>query len=156
MPIAERLLFIYGTLLDAELFEAVTGLTHAAANACPACLEGFRRVNMRGQAYPTLVCASASRTQGLLVGPLAEAVWDRLRIYEGEAYELRPVAVETGAGPVEAVVFLADAAHASAQPWRLEAWQRRAKAAALAGLGAPRRRPRPHGGAGADRADEPA
>ena len=143
MPAVQRRLFIYGTLLDAELFEAVTGLAHEAANARSACLAGFRRVHMRGEAYPTLVRAGACRTEGLLVGPLAEAVWERLRIYEGEAYELSPVTVETGAGPVEAVAFLANASRASARPWRLEAWQRRAKAAALAGLGASRRRRTP-------------
>ncbi len=144
----DRRLFVYGTQLDPELFEAVTGLTHQAAGARPARLKGFRRVQVRGEVYPTLLRAPAGVIEGLVVGPLAEDVMARLRTYEGEPYRLEPVTVETEAGPAAALVWLTDAASASMTPWRLEAWQRRAKAAALAGL-RPHRAAAPPDGHGA-------
>ncbi len=130
---ADRLLFVYGTLLDPELFRCVTGVTHRAARARPARLSGYRRVHVHDTPYPTLRRAPGSRTEGLILGPLHAAALARLIAYEGASYALAPVSVETASGPVTALAFLTDPALASARPWRPES-RRRARASALAGL----------------------
>ena len=131
---ADRLLFVYGTLLDPELFRRVTGVTHRAARARPARLSGYRRVHVHDTRYPTLRRAPGRRTEGLLVGPLAEAALARVMVYEDGAYALAPVTVETDSGPVTALAFLTAPALASTEPWDLERWRRQARAKALAGL----------------------
>jgi gamma-glutamylcyclotransferase (GGCT)/AIG2-like uncharacterized protein YtfP len=100
-------LFLYGTLLDPVVLEAMAGQPGLARRMRVAILDGWRRVPLRGTPYPTLVRARGAATDGavLRVGPAALA---RLAAYEGPGYRLVPVLVATFAGPVRAHAWIAD------------------------------------------------
>ncbi len=123
-------LFFFGTLLDAELRQAVIG---RALPAEPAVVRGFRRVVVAGRGYPMLVAAAGGRVDGIVVGGLDPEAIRRLHAYEGGEYALRPIRVRTGAGPV--LPALAFRCRAGVVPgraeWRFERWQRRHKRSVL-------------------------
>lgn len=102
-------LFLYGTLLDPAVLEAMAGEPGLAHRMRAALLEGWRRVPLRGTPYPTLlrVATGNAVTDGavLRVGQRALA---RLSAYEGAGYRLVPVTVATFGGPVRARAWVAD------------------------------------------------
>lgn len=85
-------LFLYGTLLDPRLLARFAG---RALPAAPAKLPGWRRVRLRGTAYPTL---------------------RRLRCSEGPRYRLVPVRARCRGRPVRARAWIAAAATPRAWP----------------------------------------
>jgi gamma-glutamylcyclotransferase (GGCT)/AIG2-like uncharacterized protein YtfP len=111
-------LFLYGTLLDPAVLEAMAREAGLARRMRVAILDGWRRVVLRGTPYPTLVRAAGAATDGavLRVGPRAMA---RLAAYEGASYRLVPVLVATFAGPVRARAWVAARWRADpAREWR--------------------------------------
>lgn len=107
------LLFLYGTLLDPRVLEAMAGQPGLARRLRPARLPGWRRVALRGTPYPTLVPAPGEVTKGALLR-VGGAALGRLAAYEGPPYRLVPVRVATARGPCLARAWVAP-------PWRAEA-----------------------------------
>lgn len=100
------ILFLYGTLLDPALLGRVSGVPGLARRMRRARLAGWRRVVLRGTPYPTMVRDPAGAVDGgvLRVGAAALA---RLAAYEGSAYRLVPVRVQTARGAVRARAWVA-------------------------------------------------
>ena len=123
-------LFVFGTLRDPDVLATVLGRADGA-RVEPAHLPGRAALAVAGRDYPVLVVDPGARAPGALLHGLDAVDRDRLGWFEGEAYALAPVRVETAAGPVEAVAFAATLALPTAGPWRLEDWRRGAKAGFL-------------------------
>lgn len=92
MPI----LFVYGTLMEARVFAAVTGTTPTMV---PAKLFGYRRFAFLGECYPGLVTGNPNDyVIGRLIQDIAYDVWQRLDEFEGSQYARREVVVEVATG----------------------------------------------------------
>lgn len=103
-------LFVYGTLLDPARLCRFAG---RAVPLVPARLAGWRRVQLRGTGYPTLI-----RARGGVDGAVIEvgaAALRRLRAYEGPRYRERRVAVRLARQRTTATLWLGDAA--LRRPW---------------------------------------
>ena len=90
--------FFYGTLLDDQVFKAVTGRDLACYRPRQATALSVARVFLPGQSYPTLIGRSGSQTSGLVCQGLPPSVLRRLvanlrcsllTITGGEGMELR-------------------------------------------------------------------
>ncbi|MGG5885759.1 gamma-glutamylcyclotransferase family protein [Falsiroseomonas sp. HC035] len=106
--------FVYGSLLDPVVLARQSGRRGLMRLAVRAVLLGWRRVGLRGTAFPTLVRARGCRTDGVLLR-LCGAPIRRLIAYEGVAYRLRRVRVRTAQGPRYACAWIA-AASLAARP----------------------------------------
>lgn len=106
-------LFVFGSLMDADILARVLGPDRAAAVIRqPAWLSGYRRHCARDDVFPILVpdphavtADAATRHPPvpgfLLLGLTAEDL-DRIEYYEGAGYALRPLTVEIPAPEVGA------------------------------------------------------
>ena len=101
---ADAALFAYGSLQVPEIFEAVTGLD---LKGVPACLEGFRCVQLQGLGFPGLVVAANAKATGLVYRGLTLEAWQRLDAYEDDFYERRVVtAMLSSDEKIEVQVYL--------------------------------------------------
>jgi len=127
------LYFFYGTLLDADVRRLVFGPDERHLALEPARLCGYRRMAKGNSTAPVLVPRPGASVEGLLVRGLDRRQMARLRHYEGRNYREVPCAVRhADRMSVRALVFLAARRVPPARaPWRLDAWQRRAKRAYL-------------------------
>ena len=84
-------LFVYGTLMDEERLELLTGRHFSRRRAA---LEGFARV-VAAHGYPTIVPQAGGRVEGLLVEGVDAASLAALDAYEdaGRLYARRPAEV---------------------------------------------------------------
>ncbi len=105
------MLFLYGTLLDADLLTRLVGRRLASA---PASLSGWRRVSLRRARYPTLRRARG-RTDGAVVRA-DRAARARLAKYEGARYRLCAVTVRCGGRVLRAKTWIGDAPTRRAWP----------------------------------------
>jgi hypothetical protein len=109
--------FLYGSLMDPAVFAAVAGTAAPLAAARPALLAGWRRVTLRGTAYPTLVEARGEATDGLVV-ILPPALLPRLHAYEGRLYRFLPLRVRSEGRLVAARAWIARPDRADRmKPW---------------------------------------
>jgi len=108
-------LFLYGTLLDRGALSARAGDPRLAARSAPAMLTGWRRVALRGGRYPTLRRSRLARVPGAIVIASAHALM-RLVAYEGPAYRLTRVVVQTANGKTAAHTWIAPGG--TCRPWR--------------------------------------
>lgn len=118
--------FFYGTLMDADVRAWVLGGWIGRRRLAPATLRGYRRVFLRGRAYPVVVAAPGRAVRGLVVDGLDRRAVRRLAAFETDEYaaRLRPVARADGA-VLGARVFLASRrALPTGSDWRLGDWQR--------------------------------
>jgi nudix-type nucleoside diphosphatase (YffH/AdpP family) len=124
-------LFFYGTLCHPPLLAAVLG---REVSALPARLPGHRVAWAAGEGFPLVEPAAGATAEGLLVRGLDAAAVARLDHYEGGfAYALRPVTVETAAGPAAASIYWPAPGHWTAgADWRLADWVDRFGAVAVA------------------------
>lgn len=119
--------FFYGTLMDADVRAAVLGRTLAPMHLGSAVLRGFRRVRMAGTAYPVLAAGGPEdRVDGLLARGLSRADTAKLIRYEGAAYVVKSLPVETAPGEtVMARIFCSRSnVRLTAEPWTLVDWLR--------------------------------
>jgi len=121
-------LFLYGTLRHAPLLAAVSG--DDTLRGTPAMLDGHaiaHAVDLNGavQTFPLFTARAGARAEGLLITPGAEAQ-ARLDAYERAfGYDLSTITVQTGAGAVEAGIYLPQASLWQAgAPWSLAQWVR--------------------------------
>lgn len=102
-------MFVYGTLRDVPLLEAVVGHAVPVAQRHPARLDGHAARWAVAQAFPVLVPAPGEVAEGLLLTGLDAQDMARLDFYEGGfGYHLETVTVQADAGPVDAQVWFPD------------------------------------------------
>ena len=84
-------LFVYGTLMDEERLEQLTGRRFSRQRAA---LEGFARV-VAAHGYPTIVPQAGARVEGVLIEDVDAASLAALDVYEdeGRLYARRPAEV---------------------------------------------------------------
>jgi len=108
-------LFVYGTLMDPEVFRGVTGLRLVRRSAKAdgtetfharrAVLQGYKKISP-DHTYLYAVPERQGRIRGYLVGPLPGECLSALRHYEGRNYARRTLKVQTRRGGEQAVVFV--------------------------------------------------
>ena len=116
--------FTYGTLLVAEVMEAVAGARFASV---PARLDGWDRVCVRGAVYPGVREAAGASVEGVLWLDVNDDALLRLDRFEGDVYERRLVRVATANGPRDAQVYVIPRANEhllEPSPWDLERFRR--------------------------------
>ncbi len=118
-------LFVYGTLLVPEIWEAVTGLPDLTCH--PATLEGHVIRRVRGAAYPGIHAApgAVDPVPGNVHLDVSGEALRRLDAYEDRFYVREEVfPVVPGIGTVAAQTYLVPPDHAAAilseEPWSLE------------------------------------
>lgn len=146
-------LFFFGSLLDPDLFRIVIGRPLASVPHASARLDGWTPRRVAEEDYPVLVEEPDAAAHGRIVAGLSWGEIDRCLFYEGDEYDLRPIAValdpaeaarvaQAGA-PAETPAPQPDRLHAHAylsngsltdteEVWRLDAWQAAHKAESLA------------------------
>ena len=107
-------LFLYGTLLDPITLALRGGQATRPLRPVQAALLGWRRVALRGGRYPTLRRDRRGVVRGVLVDVQARAM-GRLAVYEGPAYRLTRVVVDTPNGKTSARTWIAPAG--TRRPW---------------------------------------
>jgi gamma-glutamylcyclotransferase (GGCT)/AIG2-like uncharacterized protein YtfP len=130
--VTKRPLFVYGTLREPKLLQAVLGHPLDGITIRTATARGHRTVFYPGRIYPALVEAPSDAATGELIAGLSAGDIAILDLFEGEEYVRRPLAVEVEGTRVEAEVFWPTAATEPAgQPWTFESWRERHGAAMI-------------------------
>lgn len=113
-------LFVYGTLQNPLIYQAVTGWVRTGQ---PAVLHGYARYRLRGLSYPGLIAEAGAQTEGLLYADLSAPELARLDAFEDDFYHRETVRVNAGpAGVVRAEVYLIPPARRALlepRPWSL-------------------------------------
>ncbi|HEU5161128.1 MAG TPA: gamma-glutamylcyclotransferase family protein [Streptosporangiaceae bacterium] len=86
-------LFVYGTLLFADIVRALIGRVPDRTAASAA---GWRAAALPGLAYPGLVRAPGATADGLLLTGLTPAEWQVIDAFENGGYDLAEVALVDG------------------------------------------------------------
>ncbi len=126
--------FFFGTLMDREILSHLLDRPVAAAELRPARLHGFRRVAARNASYPLLRPDPGGRVEGLLFFARPEDV-RRINHYECDEYRAELHEVRTAGGEtVAAWLYLGrdTVMEAGEEPWELDSWAARHKAAFFA------------------------
>jgi gamma-glutamylcyclotransferase (GGCT)/AIG2-like uncharacterized protein YtfP len=128
--------FFYGTLMDPAVAARVTASPVIAARLRPAVLEGYRRVRVADQHYPTIFAAPGHRVEGCLFRNASLEVQHRIAWYEDREYQLREVEVIGPAGlKTAAWVFVAGPKmKLTEEEWDFAAWCRQHRRPFLARL----------------------
>ena len=113
--------FLFGTLLDADLFRIVAGVP---LSLTPAVLPEARVCLVQGEAFPILVPAPGEAAAGGVVS-VDGRVLERLDFYElGFGYELQTRQVVIDGVPGEALVYVpTDETWQAGDVWSLAEWQ---------------------------------
>lgn len=115
--------FFYGTLRDAGLRAAVLG--HDNTRLIPARLTDHAVYRADPHPWPLIAPKVGAVAEGALALDLTADDLARLAFYEGAfGYDLRPVMVETAAGPQAAQVWFPPPHPPSGPIWSLADWQR--------------------------------
>ncbi|KQX38949.1 hypothetical protein ASD04_09900 [Devosia sp. Root436] len=125
---SHTMLFVYGTLQDADVLGAVLGRPIDVAGLRRALAPGFRAVAYPGRVYPALVAADLDTAPGLLLDRLSPLDMAVLDAFEGEEYRREAITVLAGGARHLAGAYLPVAAIAAATPaWSLAEWTARHK-----------------------------
>lgn len=118
--------FFYGSLQAPELLSIVSGREEAALDLSPATLRDHAVMRVAGEGFPCLVAAPGGAVAGAVMAARDAQEAARIVFFEDEEeFELRPVTVETQAGPVEARAFFPRARLNPEGPWSFEEWRAR-------------------------------
>lgn len=127
------MLFIYGTLQDADVLGAVLGRPVAMVSLRRAVAPGFRAVCHPGRVYPALVACGDDAAPGLLLDALSRLDLAVLDAFEGAEYWREPITVLVEGTECRAEAYLPVATISAAAPaWSLTDWTIRHKPALLA------------------------
>jgi gamma-glutamylcyclotransferase (GGCT)/AIG2-like uncharacterized protein YtfP len=117
MPAPAMRVFLYGSLMDPEVFARVAGTAAPVEAARPALLPGWRRVFLRGMPFPTLLRDPKAAVDGLLAA-IPQRLLPPLHAYEGPLYRFLSVRVLSEGAPVAARAWIARPDRADAtRPW---------------------------------------
>ncbi|SDG19309.1 gamma-glutamylcyclotransferase family protein [Pelagibacterium luteolum] len=126
-------LFVYGTLRDKEVRDAVAGKPIAPHRLMAAQAHGWRTVYFPGAHFPGLVPAKGHSAEGLIISNLSKSELDRLDLFEGADYVRTSMAVMGTDGPQMVEVYLpAIDIGDDAKEWSLSRWARLHRRAELA------------------------
>ncbi|MEL7542341.1 MAG: gamma-glutamylcyclotransferase family protein [Pseudomonadota bacterium] len=122
-------MFFFGTLMDHDVLEIVSGQPCAQLTCASARAPGVVQRNVIGQDFPVLVRDAEGHTDGMIVYGLTDLGRDRILFYEGEEYQVCNIAVQRGDGSRIACHYFADNAvyDIADTPWDFPAWQREKK-----------------------------
>ncbi len=125
----ETALFTFGTLMDPEVLQLVSGQSVKTMVREPAEVAGHARRWVLDDHYPVLVANAACRTSGLIIRGLEPEAMQRIEFFEGEEFSLELMQVERLGGHAERVSYFASNHRQpiSDQEWLLEEWQRTTK-----------------------------
>ena len=88
-------LFVYGTLMDKEIFQIVAGERPSSDQAI---LHGYIRKQVIGEVYPAIAERPESEVVGILYDNLSETALHRLDRFEGDQYDRCRVKVSLQTG----------------------------------------------------------
>ena len=88
-------LFVYGTLMDREIFQIVAGELPSSDQAI---LHGYIRKQVIGEVYPAIAERTESEVVGILYDNLSETALHRLDRFEGDQYDRCRVKVSLQTG----------------------------------------------------------
>ena len=126
------MLFIYGTLQDADVLGAVLDRMVDMAGLRRAQAPGYRAVPYPGRVYPALVKAAADAAPGLLLDTLSALDLAVLDAFEGDEYRRQAITVAADGMSLAADAYLPVAPiPADASAWSLADWTARHKPAVL-------------------------
>jgi gamma-glutamylcyclotransferase (GGCT)/AIG2-like uncharacterized protein YtfP len=128
-------LFVYGTLLDADVRTLVLGRPLEPDQLQPAVLKHMRRVYIAGRLYPMIVPRRGAAVDGLLLTALTDEDYARLDAFEGADYgrerqNVSPLSEDADEGePLLAWIYRTRGLGPRPSPreWRLEDWRKREK-----------------------------
>ena len=127
-------LFVYGTLRDLDVLEALLGRVLPDRQRVDATARGFAAVHYPGQVYPALIANPGGAAPGLLLYGLTVIELGILDAFEGEEYRRDTIKAQDRSGTIKADVYLPVAAiDPNAAPWTLEQWTALHKSSVLAG-----------------------
>ncbi|MGC6485728.1 MAG: gamma-glutamylcyclotransferase family protein [Candidatus Puniceispirillales bacterium] len=113
--------FVYGTLRDPGVLNAVLG--HDNAAAVPGCVEGYVARLALGHHFPMLRPMPDGRAEGLLLTNLNDADIAALDAFEGETYRRQPMTVILADGSVTADIYIDDGSYDDGGPFDLAVWE---------------------------------
>lgn len=117
------MLFVYGTLQDADVLGAVLGRAVTVAALRPATAPGYRAVTYPGRVYPALVVSVADAAPGRLVEPLSPLDIAVLDAFEGDEYRREVITVLAEGAEYRAEAYLPVRAISPDAPvWSLAEW----------------------------------
>ena len=125
--------FFFGTLVDAEVRAVVLGRDVETTIVTEiAILEGYERLRVAEESYPTLRPAQGRTVQGIVARGLKPEDERRIAYFEGAEYQLVPKRVRlVGGAEVVARLFLDPGDLTTSGPWDFVEWQERDKRALL-------------------------
>ena len=126
------MLFVYGTLQDADVLSAVLGRPVDVAGLRAGLAPGYRAVAYPGRVYPALVASAGDMAPGLLLEHLTEFDMAVLDAFEGEEYRRGAITVLVDGAARQADAYLPVAiVPATAPAWSLADWTAAHKALVL-------------------------
>lgn len=116
--------FFFGTLMDADVLGVVLGRVVLDRELEPAILDGFERLRVRGERYPTLRPRPDGHLNGILISGLTAQEISRITFYEGEEYRLSEITLEViGRGRQTVLTFMANVPFDADGVWDFASWQ---------------------------------
>lgn len=85
-------LFVYGSLMNPEVLEAILGTSFPLKGAR---LKNFKRVKVKGASFPAIFPKKGSAVDGMLIEDLSEQYLTLLDDFEGDYYQRESVSVVT-------------------------------------------------------------
>ena len=117
------MLFVYGTLQDADVLGAVLGRPVDTAGLRRVTAPGYRAVAYPGRIYPALVASATGAAPGLLLEHLTELDIAVLDAFEGDEYRREPIMVLMNGTRHAVEAYLPVLAIAASAPaWSLSRW----------------------------------
>lgn len=122
-------LFSFGTLMDAELLELVSGQSISSLVREPVVVHDHVPLWVKDDHYPVLVSRDRANTEGLIIRGLEQEALDRIIFFEGGEFSVQSIEVTNACGITESVQYFADNDHKEISDfiWRLELWQQTTK-----------------------------
>ena len=93
--------FIYGTLMNPEIYWRITG---ESLNGSSATLHGYKRHSLRSLVFPAIVSNNKSYVDGILVYCKKTSVEKKLDVYEGSMYTKKTVSVTVKGNSIHPVL----------------------------------------------------
>jgi gamma-glutamyl AIG2-like cyclotransferase len=124
--VREAAFFFYGTLMDRDLLAEVLRRRIPPHALLPARLPGYRRVAMRGAAYPVVLPQRGASVRGVILARVTPIERARLCAYEGDGYELVPAMAELPRKRRARVLLFKPKPGAftpTTKPWSLARWR---------------------------------
>ena len=100
------MLFVYGTLQDADVLAAVLGRAVAVTSLRRAIAPGYRATAYPGRVYPGLVASPGDAAPGRIIDDLSPLDLATLDAFEGDEYGRGTIAVLIDGHPAQAQTYL--------------------------------------------------